>query len=130
MNVPSKEELRSFGITFGVLVAIVFGALLPWLIGYDWPIWPWCIAIGCVAWALFAPGSLATPQRMWLALGERISRITAPIMMAVVYFLVVTPTALIRRTLHRDASFKGFDAGLPSYREPPDAAPPDLEAPY
>jgi len=45
------------------------------------------------------PGRLEPVRRAWMALGEAIGRVTTPVMMAIVYFLVLTPTGLIRRAL-------------------------------
>lgn len=45
------------------------------------------------------PGRLEPARRAWMSLGEAIGRVTTPVMMAIVYFLVLTPTGLLRRAL-------------------------------
>lgn len=45
------------------------------------------------------PGRLGPVYRAWMGLAGLISKFTTPIFMALVYFLVITPTALIRRTV-------------------------------
>lgn len=53
---------------------------------------------------VLVPRHLEPVRRGWMAFGEAIGRVTTPIMMAVVYYLVITPTGLIRRmvTKRRD----------------------------
>lgn len=50
---------------------------------------------------LLIPGRLEPVRRGWMALGEAIGRVTTPIMLGIVYYLVLTPTGLIRRALVR-----------------------------
>jgi hypothetical protein len=49
--------------------------------------------------ALIAPAALLPVERAWMRLAHAISKVTTPILMGVVWFIVVTPTALIRRAL-------------------------------
>lgn len=53
--------------------------------------------------AIFAVAGVAIPSRLepvergWMALAHAISKVTTPIFMGIVYFVVLTPIALIRR---------------------------------
>jgi Saxitoxin biosynthesis operon protein SxtJ len=53
-------------------------------------------AISLLAAALI-PGKLEPVQRVWMKIGEGIGYITTPIVMAIVYYLAVTPIAAVRR---------------------------------
>ena len=53
-------------------------------------------AIGVLA-ALLIPGRLGPARRAWMKLGEAIGYVTTPIIMAILYYVVVTPIAIIRR---------------------------------
>lgn len=57
-------------------------------------------AISLLAAALI-PGRLGPAKRAWMKLGEAIGRVTTPVILAIVYYGVVTPTALIRRVARR-----------------------------
>ncbi|HEU4749107.1 MAG TPA: hypothetical protein VFS56_11440, partial [Gemmatimonadaceae bacterium] len=46
---------------------------------------------------LLIPGRLGPVRRAWMRLGEGIGRITTPVILAIVYYAVVTPVALVRR---------------------------------
>ncbi len=52
--------------------------------------------------ALFIPSRLGPLQRGWMKLAHAISRVTTPIFMALVYFLVLTPTGIVLRALGKD----------------------------
>jgi len=60
-----------------------------------------CAALGVtlLACAVMRPSLLDPVARRWLALGAALARVTTPIVLAVLYFVVVTPMALLRRTL-------------------------------
>jgi hypothetical protein len=53
-------------------------------------------AIGVIA-ALLIPGRLGPARRAWMKLGEAIGYVTTPIVMAVLYYAIVTPIATVRR---------------------------------
>lgn len=59
------------------------------------------LAVASFLAGVLIPGRLEPVRRGWMALGEAIGRITTPIMLAIVYYLVLTPTGLIRRALVR-----------------------------
>lgn len=50
-----------------------------------------------------APGSLQPIERAWMAFAHALSRITTPIFMSIVYFLLLAPVGLIRRATGRNA---------------------------
>lgn len=51
---------------------------------------------------LLVPDRLGPIQRAWMLLALAISRVTTPILMSLVYFLVLTPTGLLMRLLGRN----------------------------
>ena len=46
---------------------------------------------------VLAPGKLGPVYRAWMAMALAISKVTTPIFMGIVYYLVMTPTGLIMR---------------------------------
>jgi hypothetical protein len=50
---------------------------------------------------LAVPGMLEPVRRGWMKLGEAIGRVTTPILLAIVYYVVLTPTAILRRAFAR-----------------------------
>jgi hypothetical protein len=51
--------------------------------------------------ALGAPGRLGPVRFAWMALGHALGRVVSPVFFALVYYLVLTPTGLARRTFGR-----------------------------
>lgn len=51
--------------------------------------------------ALLVPGLLGPVNRAWMKIGEAMGRVTTPVLMALIYYLVVTPIALLRRAVSR-----------------------------
>ena len=111
-----RKGLRSFGATTGGIVVGLFGLLLPWLLGRDWPLWPWLVAGPLWLLALAWPSALRMVYRGWMRFGLLASRITTPLILGVVFYLVITPLALVQRIRGRDALFRAFDSRTTSYR--------------
>ena len=55
-----------------------------------------------VAAGLVVPTMLHPVERAWMAMAHAISRVTTPIFLGIVYFLVVTPIGLVMRALGRN----------------------------
>ncbi len=58
---------------------------------------PLILGTGLIAGGLVAPGRLGPVYRAWMALAVAISKVTTPIAMGVVYFLVLMPTGVLAR---------------------------------
>ena len=116
--------------SFGFVVAIVFSAvgLLPLLGGRPPRWWSLAAAAAVLATALIAPRRLAPFHRAWFRLGLVLHRIVSPVVMAAIYFAVVTPTGLVMRALGKDPLRLRRDPDAESYwihRDPPG---PDRES--
>lgn len=59
------------------------------------------IAVPLAVAGLAAPSRLGPVQRGWMALGVALSRITAPLFYSALYWLVLTPIGIVRRTVGR-----------------------------
>jgi hypothetical protein len=55
------------------------------------------VAVFSLMAATLVPGKLEPVRRAWMKFGEGIGYITTPIVMAIIYYLVVTPIAAVRR---------------------------------
>jgi hypothetical protein len=128
---PGIGELRRFGLATGLALAFLLGLALPLLLARPLPWWPWLMGAVLVSWGLAHPASLGPVHRGWMRCGAGMSRVTTPILLGTVFFLVVLPTGLLRRLVGRDSLARRFDAEALSYRV---ASRPgstrDLEKPY
>jgi hypothetical protein len=69
-----------------------------------------------VFWALLAPATLKPVYRGWMRFGLLLNRITTPIILGIVFFLVLAPMALIMRLRGRDPMARKFETETESYR--------------
>jgi predicted membrane metal-binding protein len=117
---------------FGWLMAVVAALVATWAWHHDHPTMPWAAGVA-LAFALLAtllPAWLLPFNRAWMALGHLLGRIVSPIIMALIYFGVVTPIALIARARGVDPMRRRFDPAAKSYwiaREPPGPDPKTME---
>jgi hypothetical protein len=125
-----RKGLREFGLTTGGIVAVLFGLFFPWLLERPWPRWPWVVLLVLGGWALIAPASLRPVYRTWMRFGLLLSKVTSPVIMAVIFFVLITPIALIRRLRGKNSMTAPFQT-VPSYRLPSPKPPDDgLKRPY
>ena len=125
------RELRSFGLSTGAIVAVLFGAVIPWIWDLRYPLWPWIILVVLGGWGLIAPDSLRLVHRFWMRFALLISKVTTPIILGIVFFLVIMPVGLVMRIFGWDPLARQFDANAATYRiatESPSAG--TLERPY
>lgn len=64
--------------------------------------WLWGGAILCAAITVFIPKWLATLNRMWFKFGILLGNIFSPLILGTIFFIIITPTALICRLFGRD----------------------------
>jgi hypothetical protein len=86
---------RSFGVTFAAIFLVV--ALLPLWRGAPPRLWLLAASALCALVALVHPRVLAPANRAWLRLGLLMHRIVNPVVMAVLFYAVVTPFGRVMR---------------------------------
>jgi hypothetical protein len=115
---------RSFGLVFtGVFIVI---ALFPLLGGRPLRLWALLVATAFLGVALLRPRLLAPANRLWLAFGLLLHRVTSPLILGMLFFLMFTPMGLLMRVLRRDPLRLRWEATAPSYwipRQPPGPEP-------
>lgn len=97
----TPAEGRKFGLLVGgaflVLAAIFWRgshSTLAWIAA--------CLGGGLVVGGALAPGRLGPVYAAWMALALAISKITTPVFMGIMFFLVITPAGLLARLVgHR-----------------------------
>jgi hypothetical protein len=106
---------RKFGFTVGIAF-LVLGAIAAWR-GKSTSSTVF-IALGALllVGGLIAPAALLPVERGWMRLAHAISKVTTPIFMGVVWFIVITPTAYIRRALGKNEIARDLKA--PSFWVP------------
>ena len=64
--------------------------------------WAAALGVALITGGLAAPAALAPVERAWMGMAHAISKVTTPIFMGIVYFVVLTPVGLLRRALGKN----------------------------
>jgi large-conductance mechanosensitive channel len=115
---------RAFGCTVGAILMLV-GAAKLFIAGAILPVASLIFAAGTLLLllGLVAPRRLSALNRVWLKVGAVISKVVNPIVLALLFFVVVTPMAFIMRVAGKRPLRLAADRGAATYwikREPPD----------
>ena len=103
---------KSFGLVFVVVFLII--ALWPLLNGNEIRIWSICISLIFLFLTIIKSTILTPLNKIWNKFGLLLGAIISPLIMAAVFFLVVTPTAYIMRLRRKDLLNKLY-SNKPSY---------------
>jgi Saxitoxin biosynthesis operon protein SxtJ len=109
----SETSNRSFGLLLSA-VFFLLGFMRIWRGGpIRW--WAVILAAGLLALSLIAPALLRKPRIAWLFLGFLLGRVVNPIVIGLIFFLIITPGALVMRLLGRDPLSLRRDPRASSY---------------
>jgi len=104
---------RSFGIVFFIVFFIV--ALWPIINNEPIRIWAIIISILFLALGLMNSKILAPLNKLWFRFGIFLGAIIAPIVMAIIFFLVVTPIGIMVKLIGKDLLMKKYENKKKSY---------------
>ena len=104
---------RGFGGVFAVVFAVV--GLWPLIDGGPVRIWALVLAALFVLAAVVAPVVLRPFNRLWLLFGNALHKVVNPLVMGVLFYLTVTPMALLMRLAGKDPLRLKFDRHANSY---------------
>ena len=108
-----KNQNRGFGLLFFIVFLVL--ALWPLRNGGEINLYLIFIALIFLLLGLVNSKILTPLNKGWIKFGEILGRIIAPIVMAVVYFLILTPISLFVRLFGKDLIGMKFNYNLKSY---------------
>ena len=91
---------KNFGIVFSIVFLII--ALFPLINDENLRIWSLIVSTIFLFLGLINSKILTPLNKIWFKFGLILGKIVSPIIMGVIFFLVVTPTALIMRLVGKD----------------------------
>ncbi len=91
---------RSFGLVFFIVFFIV--AIYPLINDGNIRIWSLVISIIFLSLGLLNSNILTPLNKIWFKFGILIGKVISPIIMAIIFFMVVTPIGLIMRIIRKD----------------------------
>ena len=97
IKIPSN---KSFGIVFFVVFLAI--SIYPLLNQEDYRLWSLITALIFLVLGLINSSILTPLNLLWFKFGMLLGRIVSPVIMALVFFGVVTPTGLIMKICRKD----------------------------
>jgi hypothetical protein len=115
---------RTFGYTLAAVLALI--GLFPLLHDRTVRWWPMGISAAFLIVASANASALGPLNRLWIRLGALLNRIVSPIVSTLVFYIAVTPIALMMRLSGKDPLRLRLDPTADSYwlhRNPPGPDP-------
>ena len=91
---------RSFGIVFFIVFLLI--ALYPLTYSEEIRVWSATISLIFLVLGLFNSKILTPLNKLWFKFGIFLGKIISPIIMALIFFVVVTPLALLAKIVKKD----------------------------
>jgi len=130
IDIKDKSEQRKFGLVmgaaFGILMLVRWGIHRLWTGEWGTPSY-WLLGIG----AVFAVFGLAAPRALqpifwaWIKFAIGVNWVMTRLFLSIVYFLLITPTRIVRSLMGIDALNRKLDPKAASYWEEPEEQPED-----
>lgn len=109
----NKSNNRSFGLLFFVVFLLI--GLYPLYKGNNPNIYLIILSIPFLILGLLNSKFLTPLNKAWIKLGEILGMIVAPIVMAIVYFFILTPISLVVRLFGKDLLNIKFKKSMDTY---------------
>ena len=97
---PKIGSNRSFGIVFFIVFLAI--TLWPLLNSNEIRIWAFIISLVFFVLGLLNSKILTPLNKIWFKFGIFLGNIVSPIVMGLIYFVVVTPMALLLKVVNKD----------------------------
>ena len=91
---------KSFGVVFFIVFLIV--SIYPLINNGELRIWSLITAIIFLILGLINSKVLTPFNKIWFKFGLLLGKVISPLIMGIIFFIVVTPTALIMRIIGKD----------------------------
>ncbi len=91
---------KSFGIVFFIFFLAI--SLYPLINSQEYRLWALITSLAFLILGLFNSSILTPLNLLWFKFGMLLGRLVSPVIMALVFFFVVTPTGLIMRLFNKD----------------------------
>ena len=91
---------RSFGIVFSVVFFLI--SFYPLYKGGELIIWSLVLGLVFLILGLMNSSLLTLFNKIWFRFGLFLGKIVSPVVMAIIYFLVITPTSLLLKLFKKD----------------------------
>ena len=108
-----QTSVKSFGILFFIVFLLI--GLWPKISGEELRLWSVITSFIFLILGLINSKILIPLNKYWIKLGELLGKIIAPIVMMIIYFVIVTPIALLLKIFKKDILKLKLDKKVDSY---------------
>jgi len=108
-----RKELREFGLTIGAIL-VILGGIAIWR---GKSVYPYFLGFGIVfiAAGIMLPQILKLPQKLWMGFAVILGFFMSRIILAILFYAVITPIGIITRILGKDILDQRTDRSAGSY---------------
>ena len=101
---PRQQIKPSSNRSFGLVIAFFFLIITLWPLVRAEPVRWWALGVAAAfaVLALLWPAALAPLNKMWTKLGVVLYKIVNPVVLGLLFYVTVTPIALLMRVLGKD----------------------------
>ena len=99
---PVGGSNKSFGLMFGAIFFLVTVFLFFRGKSNNAQILTFGVSLVWFAVAFFAPQLLAIPNRLWMRLSLLLAKFISPVVLAILFFILISPLAIVLRLFGRD----------------------------
>jgi len=104
-----KNGYRKFGITMGVVIAVLFGLFFPFILNLNIPTWPWSVSLVFILWGLIIPNTLIVVYKPWMKVGSILGFINTRTILTIVFFAIFTPFSIFLKIINKDLLNRKID---------------------
>ncbi len=123
-----KKDLRKFGITMGIVLAVL-GGLFLWR-GRGYYLYFFILSPAFLFFGLVVPILLKPVQKVWMTLAFIMGYIMTRVILTILFFIIITPVSLLARLFRKHFLDLRIDKSNKSYwiyREPKEFDRKDYE---
>ncbi len=104
IKIPSldRQGYRKFGLVMALVIALVFGLVLPWLFDKPMAFGPWIASSVFVLWALAIPNTLFVIYKPWMIFGHFLGLLNTKILLSIIFYFVFTPVSFFFKIMGKD----------------------------
>ena len=104
---------RKFGLVFGGLFLVM--GLISWFTSKPHHLWPWVMSGIFFILAWLFPRLLAPLNRIWMGFGDILHKITSPIILGLMFYVLLVPIGTIMRIVGKKPISLEYDAVAETY---------------
>ena len=102
INTIEKSELRKFGFLLGIIFPLFVGFIIPYLHSSNFKIWTFFVSAFLFSISILNPQKLSIFYKSWIKLGDILGFLNSKIILVIIFFLILQPTAFIMRIFGYD----------------------------